>query len=530
MSEKNALPVGAKLSSGINVYTIKRVIGAGGFGITYCAGTTLRVGNLDFDVEVAIKEFFLSADCMRDGATSAMSYSSPAKDRVELARKDFLGEARRLRAISSGHSNIVKINEVFEANNTYYYVMEYLEGRTLADYVASRGMLPESEAMSLMMPVVDAVAYLHSERITHLDIKPANIMLATDRTSGRMRPVLIDFGLSKHYDSDGRPTSTLNTQGFSEGYAPPEQYGGIDSFSPATDVYSLSATVLYCLTGRRLGKSLQLDQEQIEAEIPSALSHRLRTALRHGLELKARRRTPHAGVLRDELSTGTSGHTHDSPSYGLSDAGADTDTPTVTITRDPESRSKPKAAGRKPWLWLYVLVCAVIVVIIGAGVYFIGSDTANEAPVTTIADPDPAVPAGMVDLGLGVYWSESAVGYQASASAPAYLASYDGMLEQLTDGRRLPSADEYKELMEKCSWQWQTSPAGYRLTGPSGQSLFFPASGDIDVATDVVSAVGVIGMFWTSDKNTIMTFDSKVRELDTPDPDYGYAAFTVADK
>ena len=167
MSEENALPAGTILRSGRNLYTIKRVIGAGGFGITYCAGTKLRAGNLEFDVEVAIKEFFMSADCMRDDSTSAMICSKPAQGRVDQARKDFLGEVRRLNSISSAHPNIVRVNEVFEANNTAYYVMEYLEGQSLAAYVASRGgRLSEAETLAIMMPVVDAVAFLHGERIT----------------------------------------------------------------------------------------------------------------------------------------------------------------------------------------------------------------------------------------------------------------------------------------------------------------------------------------------------------------------------
>ena len=109
----------------------------------------------------------MSADCMRDDSTSAMICSKPAQGRVDQARKDFLGEVRRLNSISSAHPNIVRVNEVFEANNTAYYVMEYLEGQSLAAYVASRGgRLSEAETLAIMMPVVDAVAFLHGERIT----------------------------------------------------------------------------------------------------------------------------------------------------------------------------------------------------------------------------------------------------------------------------------------------------------------------------------------------------------------------------
>lgn len=116
-------------------------------------------------------------------------------------------------------------------------------------YVKKNGKLGEEEMLELMRPIIDAVEFLHKHRMTHLDIKPDNIMLATGEDS-RVRPTLIDFGLSKHYGKDGKPTSTINTLGCSDGYAPIEQYGGITTFSPSADVYALGATMLFCLTGK----------------------------------------------------------------------------------------------------------------------------------------------------------------------------------------------------------------------------------------------------------------------------------------
>ena len=110
--------------------------------------------------------------------------------------------------------------------------------------------------LALMAPIVDAVAYLHRNRLTHLDIKPQNIMLAT-ADDGSMRPVLIDFGLSKHYDANGNATSTVNTLACSDGYSPVEQYSGITTFSPSSDVYALGATMLACLIGKTPQKSTE---------------------------------------------------------------------------------------------------------------------------------------------------------------------------------------------------------------------------------------------------------------------------------
>ena len=94
--------------------------------------------------------------------------------------------------------------------------MEYLRGKSLGDYVTEKGQLSEEETLSLLKPVMEAVEMLHQNRVCHLDIKPDTIMLEpTD--DGSVRPVLIDFGLSKHYDKEGHATSTINSFGYSEG-------------------------------------------------------------------------------------------------------------------------------------------------------------------------------------------------------------------------------------------------------------------------------------------------------------------------
>lgn len=256
----NALPAGTVLNSGQNSYKIVRVLGSGGFGITYLATSRLRVGNITIPAQFAIKEYFMSDFCERESDTLRVK-TGPGRQAVENSMKDFLGEARRLQQVGNGTSNIVKVNEVFEANGTAYYVMEYLEGESLRSYVNSRGKLSEQEALELLRPVIQAVDYLHSQRITHLDIKPDNIMLSREEDANGqpvIRPVLIDFGLSKHYDAAGHATSTVNTLGCSDGYAPMEQYAGITTFSPSADIYALAATILFCLTGHDPRRSTEL--------------------------------------------------------------------------------------------------------------------------------------------------------------------------------------------------------------------------------------------------------------------------------
>lgn len=294
------LSAGHVLDTGKNKYTVRSVLGSGGFGITYSATFSTQIGNLPVQVVVAIKEHFLKSDCDRD-ASQAITYSRPVSERVNSSLRTFVSEARRLQKISGGHPNIVHVSEVFSANNTAYYVMEYIEGRSLSDYVKEHGALSWDETIGLLLPVIDATAYLHRNRITHLDIKPANVMLAQE--NGTFRPVLIDFGLSKHYNEDGSATSTIGTQGFSEGFAPVEQYVGISEFSPASDVYSLGATMLYCLTGKIPPKALNLDEKTLDSLIPASVPAAGRKVLKEALAMRTADRLPDAGALLNALKS-----------------------------------------------------------------------------------------------------------------------------------------------------------------------------------------------------------------------------------
>ncbi len=272
-----ALPSGTRLSSPQNTYIIDKAIGAGGFGITYRASATVMVQNIEIDTFFAIKEHFINSLC--DRQDTRVVYSRPVSKQVEGSLKDFISEARRLQKVGVSHPNIVRVNEVFEANNTAYYIMEYLEGESLQRFVrANGGPLSEEQTRRIMLPIIEAVGALHKAHLTHLDIKPVNIMI-TRRKDGSLRPVLIDFGLAKHYDVDGAPTSTINTLGCSAGYSPVEQYVGITSFSPTADIYSLGATMLFCLSGTTPVVANRITRADIEEAIPANVSEGMRQAI-----------------------------------------------------------------------------------------------------------------------------------------------------------------------------------------------------------------------------------------------------------
>lgn len=242
---KNILAKGITLKSPRMSYIIEDVLDTGGFGITYKVSADFKVGNIPVHAYFAIKEHYLAECCEREAGT-AINVSKAQQATYDESLADFRSEAKRLYQISGKNQGIVNVNEVFEANNTAYYVMELLNGNTIRQEVKAKGPYRETDALTIIKKVADAVAFLHSERITHLDIKPDNIIMHRFAGMENTQPVLIDFGLAKHYDKAGHVTSTLRTQGCSDGYSPIEQYVRIDRFSPTADVYALGATLFLC--------------------------------------------------------------------------------------------------------------------------------------------------------------------------------------------------------------------------------------------------------------------------------------------
>ena len=220
-------------------YRLDSLVGSGGFGNTYLGY------QVDLDRKVAIKEFFMKEFCERDESTSQVIIPTEGSRLiVDRYKQKFLKEAQMIASLKNEH--IIKIYDIFEENNTAYYVMEYVDGGSLKDTVELGGVLAEQLAVKYICQIAEALSYLHANNILHLDIKPANILIDNDDTA-----ILIDFGISKHYDADGGQTSSTPA-GISKGYAPIEQYqqGSMANFSPATDIYSLGATMFFLLTGK----------------------------------------------------------------------------------------------------------------------------------------------------------------------------------------------------------------------------------------------------------------------------------------
>ena len=295
-----ALPVGTVLrSKSGREYKITGVLGAGGFGITYKAVGKVVINketNYSQVATFAIKEFFMKG-CSRGTDKAGVLCSSSLRDDMETGIDDFRKEAGVLMKLNGASPHIVMVNEQFEANGTWYYVMDYLDGKSLQAYVDASGGrgLPEQEAFSLLLPVARAVALLHEHRLLHLDIKPDNIMLKHDPLDDTVTPVLIDFGLAKHFDKKGRPTSRLIARGATEGYAPLEQYGEITGFSPAMDVYALGATLFFLLTGKEPVRAYEIFSMSVstflQKNLPEGVSQSVRTVIERAMQPNVNDRT-----------------------------------------------------------------------------------------------------------------------------------------------------------------------------------------------------------------------------------------------
>lgn len=275
---ESALLKGSILKSPELSYKVEEILGSGGFGITYKVSANVMHKNIPIHTFFAVKEHFLFNCCEREeGAT--VNVSKTLRNTYSDSLADFKAEAMRLNELSGKHKGIVRVNEVFSANNTVYYVMEFLNGKSIRKEIKASGPLSEEAALAIIREVADAVAFLHKERITHLDIKPDNIIMHQYPGMEQRSPVLIDFGLAKHYDKDGNATSTIRVQGCSEGYSPVEQYVRISKFSPSADVYALGATLFYMLTGKDPIIASEISEEYIKNHLPKGTTKSTLTAI-----------------------------------------------------------------------------------------------------------------------------------------------------------------------------------------------------------------------------------------------------------
>ena len=299
-----ALPIGTILNGR---YLTGRVLGVGGFGVTYLAF------DMTLEINVAIKEYLPSGIALRDSDRYTMTVSSPEEQtKFNTGATKFLDEARLLAKLRDV-PNIVTVQDYFRENNTAYFVMEYIEGVDLMKYTQSKGgKLPFQEALYLLLPVIDSLAHVHAHNLLHRDISPDNIVVMKN---GSTR--LLDFGAARLAVDTEKSKSIILKHGF----APEEQYRKHGNQGPWSDEYALAATMYLILTGVMPPDAIERVHEdtlQSPIELGVDIPQYANDALMKALSVNASGRFPDMTSFSEALTGRKGAATVHSASYAAS--------------------------------------------------------------------------------------------------------------------------------------------------------------------------------------------------------------------
>lgn len=229
MPSTQGLPAGYML----NEYRMDRVLGVGGFGLTYLATDT------NLNLTVAVKEYLPSEIAIRETDQSIHAKSEDDRITFDWGLARFVDEARTLATFH--HPNIVRVMRFFQANKTAYMVMEFVRGAPLNEWIKARRPLPQKLVTDIVLPLVDGLGAIHQAGYLHRDVKPGNIYIREDNT-----PVLLDFGAARTQVGNNEMTAVV-----SPGYAPLEQYSESGAQGPWSDLYALGGVIYWMVTGTK---------------------------------------------------------------------------------------------------------------------------------------------------------------------------------------------------------------------------------------------------------------------------------------
>ena len=488
-------------------FAILKVLGQGGFGITYEASNT-KIGK-----RVAIKELFLDNIYLRGNDDATVTVTSEEKRNLfERQKNRFIQEAGKLAQLS--HPHIVAVHDLFEENGTAYYVMDYIEGESLAAHLARTGQpMKENEVLNILNQVLDALAYLHAQKppLLHLDIKPDNLMRKED---GNI--VLIDFGASKNMPQDGKELST--TLAYTPCFAPQEKIDyDMKNIGPWTDFYSLGATMYNLLTNKRPPNTTELLKDKTEdmseaLPFPVSVSTPMRHLVRQLMSIDLTKRTKSVEEIRE-----------------------------ILINENFEKQLEENIPDEKnimfhkSFISLFLGIMAILFVIyLKKDVFGPYSPDENCGKKFTSC-PDNNHPHA-IDLGLpsGTMWACCNVGADKPEEYGEYYAwgeaqtksKYDWSSYKHCEGSKetchnlggdiagteydvahviwggswmMPSLDQIKELHDNCTYKWTTMngiEGGQFTSKNNGDSIFLPAAGNR--WDDDLSRAGSHGYYWSS--------------------------------
>ncbi|MBQ3149828.1 MAG: protein kinase [Clostridia bacterium] len=269
-------------------YVVGRVLGKGGFGVTYLCYDSKE------EARVAIKEYLPDSLTHRNtGETAVSTYGGESEEYFKAGAQKFYEEAKLVSRFN-GNPNIISVYEFFYENNTTYFVMEYLDGTDLKRYIRDNGgRIPEDEAFYIFNKVTEALMVVHSADVLHRDISPDNIFLCRD---GRVK--LIDFGAARQVIGEASKSLSVILK---QGFAPLEQYQKKGKQGPWTDVYALGATIYYSLSGKVIDDAMsRMDDDSLETD---GIMPQFADIIKKMLEVKASDRYQTVFELKAALSS-----------------------------------------------------------------------------------------------------------------------------------------------------------------------------------------------------------------------------------
>ncbi|MBQ0047019.1 MAG: protein kinase [Prevotellaceae bacterium] len=475
------LLIGTELKSPTLQYKIESVLGQGSFGVTYKAkGFTVVKGALgemkmELPNPIAIKEFFMRDINQRDdsGTITGMTQGSMAYNYALKFRKEAENLARM------NHPNIIRVIDFIEANNTFYYVMEYIEGEDMNHYLKSH-KLSEADAVAIVIDVANALTYMHEEqRMLHLDLKPGNIMRR--KSDGHI--FLIDFGLSKHYGDDGNPDTSTTVGLGTEGYAPLEQgkrTNNRNDFLPTIDVYALGATLFKLLTGNTPPAASDVldDEDLLPTELKAAnVSQELIDIVIKAMKPRAKKRIQSVGEFMSMLSS--SSNVNDERTIILSNPQVNSKEEKKQIQFD--KIDNLESLDEETRLVLSKEDVAKIVLFGRKGII---NQPCNQP----------------IDIGLNVMWYNSNIGACDTYDGGDFCPKGDSFYEKYcinNEEKHIPTSDQWKELIQECEWTWveEYNCTGFLIKGPNGKYIFLPAAGKS--TANGIEEDGFEGYYWS---------------------------------